>query len=270
MKPIVTTYSIKVTDPDNQPDHRVRIALLCDLHNASFGSGQKILTEMVIREHPAAVLSAGDLVTAKGGRCHFDNALTLIASLSKHCPVYLSQGNHELRMQEQTDRYKNEFEAYRAGIQSSGAHLLDNASAKIRCAGMRMTVSGFSASLQNYRKLEKQPVTARQIEEAVGRPDPGRFTLLLAHYPDYLDAYSEWGADLVLSGHVHGGTVRLPFVGGLIAPDFRLLPRYDKGLYRKGGTLMAVGTGLGCHTIKLRINNPPELVMIDLIPAKTE
>ena len=88
---------------------------------------------------------------------------------------------------------------------------------------------------------------------------------MLAHHPAYFDAYASWGADLTLSGHLHGGMIRLPFVGGLVSPQMRLFPKYDKGLYTKKGKKLIVSAGLANHTVNIRINNPPELVVIDFV-----
>jgi hypothetical protein len=103
------------------------------------------------------------------------------------------------------------------------------------------------------------------LEQMIGKPNDDSFRLLLAHHPCYFDAYAGWGADLTLSGHLHGGIVRLPFFGGVVSPQIRLFPRYDKGMYTMDGKKMIVSAGLGSHTIKLRINNPPELIIIDFV-----
>ena len=106
---------------------------------------------------------------------------------------------------------------------------------------------------------------AEEIREALGEPAEGAYRILLAHNPDYFSAYAQWGADLTLSGHLHGGMVRLPKIGGLISPNWTLFPKYDHGLYTIEEKKMIVSAGLGSHTIKLRINNPPELVVLDFV-----
>ena len=102
------------------------------------------------------------------------------------------------------------------------------------------------------------------LQRLLGRPDPARVSLLIAHNPDFFEAYAEWGADLVVSGHVHGGLMRLPVLGGVISPAIRLFPVYDGGEFKKDKAVMILGRGLGTHTLPIRIFNPGELVVIDL------
>ena len=104
-----------------------------------------------------------------------------------------------------------------------------------------------------------------QVTEALGAPKEGCCNVLLAHNPVYFDTYAAWGADLTLSGHLHGGIVRLPLLGGVISPQMKLFPDYTRGCHTKENHRMIVGAGLGSHTIPIRINNPPELVVIDVM-----
>jgi predicted MPP superfamily phosphohydrolase len=98
----------------------------------------------------------------------------------------------------------------------------------------------------------------------INTPDESRFNLLIAHNPQYFDEYAEWGADLSVSGHVHGGIVKLPLIGGVISPAYQLFPKYDGGMFDIGGKKMVLSRGLGTHTIKVRVFNPGELDVIDL------
>lgn len=101
------------------------------------------------------------------------------------------------------------------------------------------------------------------IESLIGEKT-NIYTILVAHNPEYFDDYAEWGANLVLSGHIHGGMVRLPYLGGVISPKVRLFPEYDAGLFEKNGSYMILSRGLGMHTIPVRINNRAELVEVHL------
>ena len=109
-------------------------------------------------------------------------------------------------------------------------------------------------------------MTGAYLEKKLGRPDRSRFNILIAHNPSYFPAYAEFGADLVLSGHVHGGIARIPFLGGVISPALRLFPKYDGGRYREGESVMILGRGLGTHTIPVRFLNPGELVEVIVNP----
>ena len=114
-------------------------------------------------------------------------------------------------------------------------------------------------------RLSDRPLTAEQAAalEALTAGEKG-FTVLLSHRPERLALYAEYGADLVFSGHAHGGQVRLPIVGGLIAPNQGILPAYDEGLYRMGETAMLVSRGVGNSILPLRINNRPEILVAEL------
>lgn len=102
------------------------------------------------------------------------------------------------------------------------------------------------------------------LNRVLGNPEKKCFNLLIAHNPDYFDAYADWGADLTVSGHVHGGLMRLPFLGGVISPKLRLFPHYDGGRFEKDGKEMILSRGLGTHTLPIRIFNPGEMVVIRL------
>lgn len=108
----------------------------------------------------------------------------------------------------------------------------------------------------------------KELDELLGRPSKEKFEILLAHTPKYAETYVKWGGDLIFSGHYHGGMMRLPFLGGVISPDFRLFPKYSKGQFTFGEQHLIVGAGLGEHTIPLRIWNPRELVMVTCYPKK--
>ena len=106
------------------------------------------------------------------------------------------------------------------------------------------------------------------LRKLLGTPDREKFQLLIAHNPVYFDAYADWGADLVVSGHVHGGIMRLPFLGGVLSPSLTLFPKYDGGMFREHGSTMILSRGLSSHTIPIRIFNPGELIVIELKPDK--
>ena len=109
---------------------------------------------------------------------------------------------------------------------------------------------------------------AKYLTDTLGRTKTEKYEILLAHNPDYFPEYAGWGADLVLSGHVHGGMMRLPLIGGVVSPAFKFFPKYDGGMFRIGKSVMILSRGLGMHTIPVRIFNPGELVYLKLCPAK--
>lgn len=106
------------------------------------------------------------------------------------------------------------------------------------------------------------------MTQVVSLPAKHKCNILIAHNPDYFEEYAKWGADLVLSGHVHGGIMRIPFLGGVLAPSYRIFPKYDGGVFKEGKSVMLLGRGLGSHTIQLRFFNPAELYEVTLNPEK--
>ena len=102
----------------------------------------------------------------------------------------------------------------------------------------------------------------------MGEPEEGSYNILIGHNPDLLPSYSKWGADLVLSGHVHGGMIATPRGRGLISPRFVLFPRYYRGLYEMGKTKMILSGGLGNHSVHVRLFNRAELLVIRLWPSR--
>ena len=262
MKIQTTQYRIRPERTDNRPASDVTVAILSDLHNESFGTGGISLVR-VLEQYPLqAILCAGDLATAKAGRCGFDQAVALAANLGARWPVYAVNGNHEMRMKCLPDQYGSLYEIYTGQLSDAGVVLLDNASRSLTFSGMKISLTGFSQPLSWYAGRPGKKDTLPEIRAAVGEPDPDAYRILLTHHPNYFKDFAAWGADLTIAGHIHGGTVRLPWIGGLIGTDMVPFPRYDKGLYMQYGKRMIVSAGLGSHTVKLRINNPPEVVLL--------
>ena len=127
-------------------------------------------------------------------------------------------------------------------------------------------IRGAEIGKEYYQKMKQGRMTVSYLESLIGRPEKGAYNILIAHNPDYFPVYAGWGADLVLSGHVHGGIMRLPVLGGVISPSLRLFPKYDGGCFREGESTMILGRGLGSHTVPIRIFNPGELIVVSLEP----
>lgn len=227
-----------------------RTVLVSDLHKRQFGRGQRDLIRQIAKLKPESIIITGDLVS----RTVTDFAETeqLLRRLCAIAPVIFSEGNHEADLPPSLCR------EFRQAVARSGALYLHNSYARLG----GVTVAGLALPPEYYRGgarlgyLPKRACTAETLHQLLGKCPPE--TLLLAHNPLYFAAYAEWGAALTLSGHVHGGAVRLPFIGGLLSPERTFLPRYDKGRFRIGAAEMIVSAGLG----KLRLFNPPEICLI--------
>ncbi len=227
-----------------------RLVHISDLHKRRFGAGQKRLLSKVAACKPEYIVITGDLVSRTV--TDFTETEQLLSALCAIAPVIVSEGNHE------ADLPNVRYAVMRDAIRRSGARYLKNE--MIRIGDIR--IAGLALSAEYYRGggyfgfRGAKDCTRRTMRLKFGAcPDK---TLLLAHNPLCFPAYAEWGAALTLSGHVHGGAVRLPLLGGLLSPERRFFPKYDKGKFRLGESELIVSGGLG----KLRLFNPPEISVI--------
>ena len=141
-----------------------------------------------------------------------------------------------------------------------GVHRLVN-EAEYR-AEYGIEVVGCQINRRFYKRFKQVAMDAEYLNKILPKKTEGMYTILLAHNPDYFQAYKAWGADLTLSGHAHGGVMRLPYFGGVLGTNFRFFPKYDGGKFVEDGKVMVVSRGLGAHTIPIRVFNPAELVEI--------
>lgn len=237
--------------------------VLSDLHNKVYGKNHEKLIRAIEKEQPAGVLIAGDLLTAKPGYpLHL--ALDLLEQLAPKYPIYYGMGNHEARLFLYPEVYGTMGADYEEKLKGLGISLLRNES---RSLGEDLVITGLDMKREYYKRFKKTTMTTEYLKETLGEKNKDKFQILLAHHPDYFQEYSSWGADLVLSGHVHGGMVRLPFLGGVISPSLRLFPKYDGGSFEEKESRMILSRGLGMHTIPVRLFNPGELVVLKLSPT---
>ncbi|MDE6214336.1 MAG: metallophosphoesterase [Lachnospiraceae bacterium] len=240
-----------------------RMVLLSDLHNKSFGRDNERLVQKITELSPDAVLVAGDMLTATKGH-DFDRALRLMERLAGGYKIYYGMGNHEHRLQLYPDQYPGMYEGYLKGLCAAGIEPLINESTYL--PAWNVAVCGVQIDRCYYKHLLKEPMESDYLPRILGEASKDAFQVLIAHNPAYFEDYVAWGADLVVSGHVHGGIMRLPVLGGVLSPSLTLFPKYDGGRFTCGKSTMILSRGLGSHTIPLRIFNPGELVVIELLP----
>lgn len=235
--------------------------LLSDLHNKSFGKENQALLQAIEKQKPDGILIAGDMYTAAKGK---DNTKVaeFVCRLAEKYPVYYGNGNHEHKTRLFPEEFGNLYQDYMDKIKKAGVVTLQNE--KVHLPGFNADIYGLEIERDYYKKFERQKMEPEYLMKELGTPDKGRFTLLIAHNPEYFPAYAAWGADLSVSGHVHGGLMRLPAAGGVISPGIQLFPKYDGGFFREGNAVMILSRGLGTHTLPIRIFNPGELVVIHL------
>ena len=283
-KLVITHYEIALPENVRKPSKGVRLVMLADLHDEQFGAENATLVEAVRVLAPSVILSAGDLITAGGGRYHTQHTRALLPKLREICPVYVSEGNHELRPKLHKNLYGDLYDRYLHCLQSAGIQVLADEGVRVKAGGMQLEIAGFSVPLEYYSRFSHpKEIAAQDLERlslpwrqktgtAAGAAGERAYRILLAHHPDYFYDYTLLKPDLVLAGHLHGGMIRLPFLGGVVGADLKPFPRYDKGMYAAGrrGPVMIVSAGLGAHSIPVRINNPREIVCIDLLPSGRE
>ena len=234
---------------------RVKVVMLADLHGAKFGKANHRLIEKIREECPDMICIAGDM-TVKNGK-GTSSCLALCRELLTLCPVFYAMGNHEIRMES--------YEKYLSDLRRAGVTVLDNESTQLFIRGRKIAVFGLNIEEDYYHKFwEKKELTAETIRESLGMPCQDATSILLAHNPEYFETYCDWGADVIFSGHVHGGIARLPVIGGVIEPSLRLFPQYDAGRFVRGSSFMVLSRGLGTHHIRFRFFNLPEISVVEM------
>lgn len=238
-----------------------RVVFLSDLHNKQFGKNNIQLLKAIEEAEPDAVLVGGDMINGKPGE-KLEGMVDLLRSLKEKYPVYYANGNHEHRIKLYPGTYGDAAERYGKALSELGIEPLINC--HVQLPGANLAIYGSEIDKYYYKRFSVPEMEPDYLPGLLGLPRREVYTILLAHNPDYFPRYAQWGADLVLSGHVHGGIIRVPFWGkGLLSPNVRFFPKYDGGIYRESGSTMILSRGLGIHTIPFRLFNPGELIVID-------
>lgn len=240
------------------------IVQISDLHSKLFGENNKKLIQKIKSLNPDIVVVTGDLIDGENN--NYNVALDFMKEISKLYRVYYIIGNHEQKSL--IKKYKDEYKDYFNKLHQIDFVNLDNNKVEIVKGDSNINLYGLTVPYSCYKYLfDNQETTSIDInflEEKLGKVDREQFNILLAHTPFYFDEYEKWGADLTLCGHVHGGIVRLPIVGGLLSPDRKFFPKYDLGEYTKNKSTMIVSKGLGGSKVLIRVNCKPEIVNIKL------
>lgn len=240
------------------------IVQISDLHSKLFGENNKKLIQKIKSLNPDIVVVTGDLIDGENN--NYNVALDFMKEISKLYRVYYIIGNHEQKSL--IKKYKDEYKDYFNKLHQIDFVNLDNNKVEIVNGDSNINLYGLTVPYSCYKYLfDNQETTSIDIdflEEKLGKVDREQFNILLAHTPFYFDEYEKWGADLTLCGHVHGGIVRLPLVGGLLSPDRKFFPKYDLGEYTKNKSTMIVSKGLGGSKVLIRVNCKPEIVNIKL------
>ena len=252
----------------NKIKNEVTIVMLADLHNHLYGEKNELLLQEIRRQNPEFVCIAGDMLIGHS-QISYEVAQETVKALAKEFQVFYGLGNHEARMKQDLRIYGTRYEDYMNPIKEMGVHVLANEQEEISVKGNTFRIYGYDLPMKYFEKFNRYTFVKEQIKGSLGDCEDTKecYSILLAHNPIYFQQYAAWGADLTLSGHLHGGIIRLPLIGGVITPQAKLFPRYCAGKYQIDQHTLIVSRGLGTHTIPIRFNNPPELSVIHLMPA---
>ena len=229
------------------------IAQVSDLHNASFGRDNRRLLEALRQAKPDLIALTGDLIDRR--RPNPARVCRLAAEAATIAPCYFVPGNHEAKF--------DDYPSLRQALAAAGVQVLENRSVPFARGGACIRIAGLSdpAFFPGETREQRRSAALAQLPGLLQHPE---YTVLLCHRPELFENYADGGVDLALCGHAHGGQVRLPLFGGVLAPEQGLFPHYDAGRDRAGHTTMVVSRGLGNSSFPLRCNNRPELVLVRL------
>lgn len=241
-----------------------KIAVVADLHNTSFGRDNSTLVKKIEKSDPDIVLLAGDMISTSDTdySVFFDFARRIASKYD----TYYVVGNHEQALGD--DRVS----LFCQSVESLGVSVLDNQMVRLEKNNESIDLYGMWFNLRFYADRSAEATSGEEsyyfdtatMTEILEKPDLDRFNLLLTHNPVYFETYADWGADLSVSGHIHGGMIRIPFVGGVYSPEKTYFPEYDRGIFEIEDKILAVSGGLGNGNMGFRLFNCPELMLITL------
>ncbi len=232
-----------------------RIAQVSDLHNAEFGTENSKLLQTISDSTPNIIVITGDLIDMN--HTSIDTALDFAKNAVQIAPTYYVSGNHEAGL--------SQYDELKEGLKSVGVIVLEDEAIQLEHNDSTVTLIGLSDpnfAIRNDVFDETPAMVSTKINGLL--ENENGYTILLSHRPELFETYVSCGIDLVFSGHAHGGQFRLPFMGGLVAPNQGFFPKYDAGLYTDVNTNMVVSRGIGNSIIPFRFNNRPEVVLVEL------
>lgn len=257
----ITRY--EVLSPKWNGEKSGKIIFLSDLHNHEYGLHNKKLIDKIKMENPELILIGGDILVGKED-ISYESAAKFVEAICKIAPVYYANGNHEQRMKEKPEKYGDAFVKYKKRLLDAGVCFLENESAEVELDGNKLSLTGLELRMEVYEKMKTHKVTKDDIAQKVGQANREEIQILLAHNPEYMEAYQAWGSDITLSGHLHGGLICLPNGKSVITPQFHLFPKHAGEMKVKGNQTAIVSRGLGTHTVNIRLFNPAELIVFQI------
>lgn len=251
-------YDVESTKVRND----IRFVAISDTEGKTFGEHNQRLAEKIEEANPEFVLILGDMVNRTNG--DYTDVVALCKSLAKKYPVYYTLGNHECL---DFEGYENYLQNLSSAINNTGAHMLINEMADIYTeSGERVTLAGLKTfPFYEFDAPDYDNEENHLFQKYLAQEDNDHFSILMCHQPEtYVWGLENYNIDLMMSGHTHGGVVRLPFIGGLYAPEQGYFPKYSKGYYSNGKASMIISAGLGKARDVPRFLNPPDVTIVNI------
>ena len=233
--------------------NNTKILQISDLHNKSYGKENIALLNAIDEISPDYIFLTGDMLSSKD--TNFSIFYNFASKTSKRYKCYYIVGNHEL------DFTNKQLDNLYATLESYEIKVLDNEKVQLLRDSEKINLYGM---WYNPKYYIKEDFTLDKMNRIIETAEEDAFNILLTHNPDDFEIYADWGADLTFSGHVHGGMIRLPFIGGIISPNRTLFPKYDAGVYEYNDSNLIVSRGMSRGATGIRIFNQPELVVVNL------
>lgn len=262
---VVCSRELKVTEYDVGIDgltSPARVVVISDLHSREYGEDNSALLALIAAQHPDAVFAVGDMINRSADEEDILQFLELLVKLQEIAPVYYSPGNHE------SDYMTDRDSGLLGRVSATGVTVLLDEYVETQLGGNTVRIGGTMGHYYRYEWSEEQKNDPPDyaMQEEIGSTDVP--SIVLMHMPENMIADSarkNWNADLYISGHTHGGVVRLPLIGGLVAPTQGLFPKYDQGFFTVDGRLkLIITSGLAGYGPIPRIFNRPEICVIDM------
>ena len=236
--------------------NQYKILHISDFHNVTYKNDNCDLINDLKALNPDLIIFSGDAIDSR--KLKFDVAYAFFKQLMQIAPVYYVSGNHEGRLSNYLEFMKN--------LEKLGVKVINNQEVKLKLKDEHINLYGLEDPRFNGQdddNVNDRIKLKQQLDTFTY--DDTQFNLLISHRPEHFELYSEYPFDLIFSGHAHGGQVRLPLIGGLFAPNQGLFPKYTSGIYKSKETAMIVSRGLGPSRFPFRINNHPEVILVNLI-----
>lgn len=252
----VSKYEI-LSDKIPHEFNKYKIIQLSDLHSCNYGKNNAKLIKKIEKENPEIIVITGDMVNKYDVK--FDVFLNLMDYLSKKYKIYYILGNHEKKLAKRNLNFIiNRLERYKVTV-------ISNQRIKVFKNKEHINIYGLDIPLPYYKIQNKPLDIGKFINKGLNQCNTNEYNVLLAHNPLYFDEYAKYNVDITLSGHIHGGMIRLPFIGALLSPERKFFPKFSAGLYEVNNKKLIVHRGLGHSRYGIRIFNTPEIICINFI-----